>query len=90
MVALVSFVLLGIAVVRVAISLARFHAVQQGIPLVQVGQSATSVIASFGRPNYREGTCSMEYSPPSNCAREYVYAHPLTPMKNEYYVVWFS
>jgi hypothetical protein len=82
-------ILLAISL-KVAISYARFHTVERHFEQVQKGQTSSSVISRLGRPNYHEGSCSADFSPPQNCAKEYVYSHPFAPLIPEYYVVWFS
>jgi hypothetical protein len=75
---------------RCAISFSRFHSVERKFEQLQKGQSGAFVIATLGRPNYHEGTCSLDLSPPPNCFKEYVYSHPFAPFVPEYYIVWFS
>jgi hypothetical protein len=75
---------------KCTISFSRFHSVERKFEQIQKGQSDSYVIASLGRPNYHEGGCSLDLSPPSNCFKEYVYSHPFAPFAPEYYVVWFS
>jgi hypothetical protein len=82
--------LLAIVGLRVAISFTQFHAVEKNFAQVQAGQPRSSVIDRLGKPNYHEGKCGDDFSPPPNCAQEFAYSHPFAPLDPEYFVVWFS
>ncbi len=75
---------------RIAVSFARFSEVEQRFSTIHPGQSRESVETALGKPNYHEGRCSADFSPPQSCTLEYAYSHPFAPLLPDYYLVWFS
>ena len=44
----------------------------------------------LGDPNHHKGECGYLKGVSRGCVLEYVYSHPLGPLRPEYYVVEFS
>jgi hypothetical protein len=78
------------AALRTYFAFVQFWRVERQFKNIQLGQSRSSVFATFGRPNYYAGSCGVIHNPSKTCASEYVYSHPFAPLIPDYYIVAFS